>query len=79
MAGGRETPDCWGALRRAVEHMDTGQTAARCDTRQARSDRPRRAALARRRRREQGESLPLDPRDPDIVRAKELRRGGPGE
>jgi hypothetical protein len=45
----------------------------RCEMRQVRIDRQRRAADTRwRRRREQ--VLPMDPRDPDVTRAKQLRR-----
>jgi hypothetical protein len=58
--------------------MDTRQTAARRGMRQPQIDKPHRV-LARRRRRSACGLLPLDPRDPDIVRAKDLQRGQPGE
>jgi hypothetical protein len=41
---------------------------------QVRITKQRPAASARRRARQEEGSLPLDPRDPDIVRAKQLQR-----
>jgi hypothetical protein len=64
------------AILEGMEHVDTHDSVTCRVREQVRSRRARRAAPAR--RRAEGLAVPpLDPRDPEIVRAKELGRRGP--